>query len=96
MKAKKIILQLLRIHKAELAKQFRVKSLALFGSYARGDQRRGSDVDILVNVDPAIGLEFVSLAEQLEVILHRKVDLVSTRALTAPYRRLIEHDAIYV
>jgi len=43
--------------------------MALFGSYARGDQQAGSDVDILVEVDPSIGLDFVTLAERIEKLL---------------------------
>lgn len=96
MKAKKEILRLLKAHKMDLTRSFGVRYLALFGSFARGDQRSTSDVDILVNVHPSIGLGFVSLAEQLEKILHRKVDLVSTRALKPAHRRVIQQDAIRV
>jgi predicted nucleotidyltransferase len=49
-------------------------------SYARGDQRSGSDVDILVDIDPSVGLEFVALAEQIEQLLGLPVELVSRRA----------------
>jgi len=61
MKTKQEILTLLAASKPELEKRFRVKSLALFGSYARGDMTPDSDVDILVEVDPGIGLDFVRL-----------------------------------
>jgi predicted nucleotidyltransferase len=53
-------------------------------------------VDILVDVDGSIGLEFVTLAERLEAALGRKVDLVSRRALKPAMRRLIEREAIDV
>ncbi len=96
MKTREEILASLRAAKAELQEQFRVRTLALFGSYARNQQTEKSDVDILVEVDPSIGLGFVSLADELERRLQQKVDLVSSRAVKPNRRRLIEPDLIYV
>jgi predicted nucleotidyltransferase len=70
--------------------------MALFGSYARGEQRADSDVDILVEVDPSIGLEFVTLAERIEKLLGVGVDLVSSRAVTSKAMEFIESELIYV
>jgi hypothetical protein len=53
------ILEILQTALPELARDFHVTRLALFGSYARGQQTEASDVDILVEVDPSIGLRFV-------------------------------------
>ena len=75
------ILRTLRSAKPSLSRRFKVRSLALFGSYARGDQREDSDIDILVDVDPSIGLDFVTLAEEVEGLLGQDVDLVSRRAI---------------
>lgn len=55
--------------------------LAFFGSYVRGDQQPGSDVDILVDVDHFIGLEFVSMADRIEELLCQPVDLISRRTI---------------
>jgi uncharacterized protein len=55
--------------------------MALFGSWARNEQTETSDVDILVDLDPSIGLRFVTLAERLESLLEQHVDLVSSRAV---------------
>jgi predicted nucleotidyltransferase len=96
MKTREEILAGLASAKAELQKRFRVRSLALFGSYARNQQTERSDVDILIEVDPSIGLGFVSLAEELERRLQQRVDLVSSRAVKPNRRRLIEPDLIYV
>jgi len=93
---KEEILKTLAKDKAQLQKQFKVRKLALFGSYARGDQRQDSDVDILVEVDPSIGLEFVTLAERLEETLKASVDLVSSRAVTPQAFKFIEPELIYV
>ncbi len=77
---KEEILKTLAKDKPELQRQFKVSKMALFGSYARGDQQPNSDVDILVEVDPSIGLDFVTLAERIEKLLGVSVDLVSSRA----------------
>ncbi len=90
------ILSLLVQNKAELENRFKVRRLALFGSYARGDQKPDSDVDILVDVDPSVGLEFVTLAERIEQLLDLPVELVSRRAIKPNKLKYIEQDLIYV
>jgi len=90
------ILRVLSDAKGELQARFKVNALALFGSYARGDQRDDSDVDIVVDVDPSIGLEFVSLAERIEERLGMHVDLVSRRAIKPRSWEHIEPELIYV
>ena len=96
MTTKEKILKILAKDKPDLQRQFKVRSLALFGSYARGDQQADSDVDILVEVDPSIGLEFVTLAERFEKLLGLSVDLVSSRAIAPKARKFIESELIYV
>ncbi|MCL7489216.1 MAG: nucleotidyltransferase family protein [Desulfobulbaceae bacterium] len=90
------ILALLAREKPNLAKEFKVKALGLFGSYVRGDEHPGSDIDILVDIDPAIGLEFVTLAERLEDLLGERVELVSKRAVKPRFMKHIEKDLMYV
>lgn len=80
---KEEILNVLAKDKAELQRRFNVRRLALFGSYARGEQRADSDVDILVEVDPSIGLEFVTLAQRIEQLLGVGVDLVSSKVFSS-------------
>lgn len=80
----------------ELREQYKVRTLGLFGSYARGDQTEHSDIDLLVDVEPSIGLDFVDLAERIETLLGHHVDLVSTRAIKKRYRQVIEQDLIHV
>ena len=93
---KEEILSALAKDKSELERRYKVRKLALFGSYARGEQRADSDVDILVEVDPSIGLEFVTLAQRIERVLGVGVDLVSSRAVTAKAMEFIEPELIYV
>ena len=51
-KTREEILKLLSQNKDQLENRFKVHRMALFGSYARGDQKPESDVDILVDIDP--------------------------------------------
>jgi len=90
------ILELLRTLKPSLQTDYPLYGLALFGSYARDEQRPNSDVDILVEVDPSIGLRFVELAERLEHSLGEHVDLVSRRALKPAMLKQIESELIHV
>jgi len=90
------ILDLLYKTKPELESRYKVQRIALFGSYARGDQSPNSDVDILVEVDPAVGLAFVDLAERIEEVLGLPVELVSHRAVKSNKMKSVEQDLIYV
>ena len=95
-KAREEILSLLVQNKSELERRFKVRRLALFGSYARGDQRPDSDVDILVDIDPSVGLEFVTLAEPIEQLLGLSVEWSSLRAIKPNKLEYIKQDLIYV
>lgn len=90
MVARNDILGKLRRLKGELALRYNVKSIGLFGSVARGEQSPGSDIDVLVEVEPAIGLlKFLELEEFLSEHLGGKVDLVSRKALKPQIGRVI-------
>jgi predicted nucleotidyltransferase len=60
-----------------ILKKYGVMKTALFGSVVRGDERRDSDIDILVDIEKDIGLlEFIGLKQELEDALGHPVDLV--------------------
>ncbi len=82
--------------KAELFERFRIKNLAIFGSYARNEQRSDSDIDMLVEFDAPVGIEFIDLADQLESILELRVDLVSRTGIKPKYFKAISGDLKYV
>ncbi|MFB3902267.1 MAG: nucleotidyltransferase family protein [Acidobacteriota bacterium] len=94
MTTKEEILHTLREQRRLLGRRYPIHRLALFGSWARGDAREDSDVDVLVEVDPSIGMRFVELAEELERALGRQVDLVSRRAIRPGYWKRIERELI--
>jgi predicted nucleotidyltransferase len=96
MKSREEVLNVLRNARPHLQTRFPITRIALFGSYARGEQRADSDVDILVEVDPSIGLRFAALADELESLLKERVELVSSRAVSSRARPLIEADCIEV
>lgn len=88
------ILATLREQRVVLSRRYPIQRMALFGSWARGEAREDSDVDVLVEVDPSIGLRFVDLGEELEKALGRRVDLVSRRAIKPSLRERIEPELI--
>jgi len=74
-----------------------VKSLALFGSAARGNAGSESDVDFLVEFSSPVGLfEFIRLKQVLEKILGCRVDLVTPDALRESMKAEILDEAIDV
>ena len=96
MKTREDILSVLSREKVSLQRRYPVHRMALFGSYARGEARSDSDVDLLVEVDPSIGLRFVTLAEDLERLLGLPVDLVSQRALKPNHLAFLTSELIDV
>ncbi|MDB5222551.1 MAG: polymerase subunit beta [Chitinophagaceae bacterium] len=90
------IIKILKEHKRDLFNKYPIGSLALFGSYSRGDFQEGSDVDVLVEFTHPVGMEFIRLSHDLEDILNKEVDLVSKPAIKPKYLKFIEPDLLYV
>lgn len=80
----------------EITSRFKVKYLAIFGSYARNEQRDDSDLDVLVEFAAPVGVEFIDLADYLESILRMRVDLVSRNGVRPAYYDRISKDLTYV
>ena len=81
----------------ELSKKFKVKTIGIFGSYAKGEQKRGSDVDALVEFEEPVGLfEFMRLENYLSDLLGVKIDLVSKKALKPHIGENIKKEVVYV
>lgn len=82
--------------KPQLADKYPIRSLAIFGSHARNEQDEDSDLDILLEFDEKIGLQFIDLADELELLLGRRIDLVSKGGIKEKYFQNIKQDLIYV
>ena len=69
-------------------------NLRVFGSVVRGEERPGSDVDLLVDLAEGRGFDdYLAIVEELEGLLGRRVDLVIERSLSPHFRPFIEADA---
>jgi uncharacterized protein len=90
------IRRILHINKQRLTEKYGLSLLAIFGSYARGQQTDNSDVDILVDFKQPIGIEFIDLANELESLLQHKVDLVSLKGIKPVYFQNIKEELDYV
>jgi predicted nucleotidyltransferase len=92
---RELILQL-RLIKEDLAAKYSISRLALFGSFARGEQTETSDVDLWVEFEGRIGSRFIELADELEDRLGVKVDLVSGKGVKPAYAHCIAPDLVDV
>ena len=80
-----------------LAAKHGATNVRLFGSFARGDQQSDSDVDFLVDAGPEVTPFFPGgLIWDLEILLHRKVDVVETAALHKLIRNRVLREAMPV
>lgn len=86
----------LKLHKQRLTEKYGLSFMAIFGSYGRGQQTESSDIDILVDFQNPVGIEFIDLANELENLLKIKVDLVSKNGVKPQYLKQIEQDLSYV
>jgi hypothetical protein len=74
--------RILRKHLPELRERYSVRSLGVFGSYVRGEQKKHSDLDVLVEFEQAPTLlEFVHLKRHLSALVGIPVDLVLKKTL---------------
>ncbi len=96
MRTKEDILALLKKELPNLRKEYKVHTLALFGSYSKGEQRMDSDIDMLVEFSDPVGFfEFMRLEFHLTDLLGAKVDLVTPDALRPIMRDDILESAVY-
>lgn len=75
------------------AKKNKITYVALFGSFARGEQTKKSDVDLVVRFSKPIGLfDFVGIKMDLEKKLKRKVDLVTEKSINKHVKKFVMKD----
>ena len=97
MKTRQDVISKLREKKADLVRQYGVRQLALFGSYARNEQKESSDIDVIVEFEkPISGLRFVSLAEAIEAAIGLPADVVPSDGIKPRYLDFVGKDLVYV
>lgn len=90
-------IKLLKKNEHEIRKRFGVRKIGIFGSFARGEEREGSDIDILVDLqdDHETFDNFMDLKFFLEDLFERKIDLVTVDALRPRLKEYILEEVIY-
>lgn len=94
---RKTIIEKLKVYKRKSNYSDKIKELGLFGSYATGNNIRKSDIDIFVELEPAKMFDLISIKNDLEKLLGKKIDIIAVRKSMNRYlKRQIEDKGIYV
>ena len=91
------VIAILRAHEAPLRRQG-VTRAALFGSTVRGEASPESDIDIMVEIDPAAGVDlydYVGITRYIADLLSVPVDVADRAMLIERVRRTAEEEAVY-
>jgi predicted nucleotidyltransferase len=86
-----LIFSILRQH-IDILRKLSVRKIGLFGSFARGEQRRRSDIDFLVEFEKPTFDNFMDLVFSLEKLLGKKVDIVTQGSLSPYIRPYVEKE----
>lgn len=77
------------------ARRHGATNVRLFGSVVRGEETPSSDLDILVDLAEDRGFDdFLALAEELEALTGRRVDLLTSRGVSPFLRPIIDQEAL--
>lgn len=95
MQTKDNIINFLKENKQIIQEKYAVNKIALFGSFARGDATKDSDIDILVDMKPSFD-NFFDLKYFLEDAFKTKVDLGKEKNLRLLVKEQIKDEIIYV
>jgi len=97
MKSKEEVLKILKQELPYLKEKYKVKSIGMFGSYVRGEPKKSSDIDILVEFyDAPSLLKFIEMENYLGEALETKVDLVIKDALKPAIGRHVLEEVVLV
>ena len=83
------VVELLQEHRVYLAREFGVRKIGLFGSFAKGQPSDSSDIDLVVEFERPIGFRFIELAEYLERLFGRKVDILTPAGIQGIRRNTV-------
>lgn len=89
--------QTIEQHRGELRRVHRIKTIAVFGSYVRGEQKRGSDLDLLSEFEGSVSLlDLIGAEQYLSKILKVKVDLIPKEDVRPELKAEILKEAVTV
>ena len=77
-----------------LAKEYGAEKVSLIGSFARGEERPDSDVDILLEKGEIKGMQVLEFQDRLEQELHRRVDVVTTAGTSPRFLERVKKDEV--
>jgi len=90
---------ILKEHKAEVVQKYRVREIGIFGSFVRGEQKRRSDIDILVEFGPRNIpglLKLIEMEMYFEKLLRKKVDVVIKSGIRPELKKGILKEVVYI
>jgi len=87
----------LKEHKAEMSQKYEVSEIGIFGSFSRDEQKKKSDIDILVDFSEIPDLlTFLELERYLQKLLKKKVDLVDKQGIKPQLKDIIMKEIVYI
>lgn len=87
----------LKGQKSALNKEYGISEIGIFGSFVRGEEKKGSDLDILVQLNKKMGLlGFISIENYLSELLGVKVDLVMKDVLKPAIAKHVMNEVVYI
>ena len=90
------IIEIIRKEKPYLHSKFGVEEIGLFGSYARGEEKEDSDVDLLIKFKIKTLANLSDMYDYLQSKLNKKIDIVSKHDRLSPnFLKLVNMDIIY-
>lgn len=91
------IKRILASNKEELKRKYKIREVGIFGSFVRGEQKKRSDIDILVDFYQLPDLlKFIEIERYLEKLLRKKVDLVEKKSIRPQLKDIILSEVIYI
>lgn len=91
------VIEILKNHEELIKQKYGVKRIGIFGSFARGEAKEGSDIDVLVDFNDGAKTfdHFMDLKFFLEDLFGRKIDLVTVPALRPQLKEVILREVTY-
>jgi uncharacterized protein len=78
-----------------ITSRYGIRNVRVFGSFARGEDRPNSDIDLLVDLDAGRSLlDLIAAKQDLEDLLGRSVDVITARSLSSYVRDSVLNDAV--